>query len=382
MNNELFIINQVALLEDMSKIDRFVKERSFIPYSDHVLIESNGKEITYSVLDIENIFKAPLRGVSKIHKPFKICIENSFILTLTAREVDITFILFEDKQICQLLSPNGKVEVPIISAKDFPHLQNEGEIIFSIEELKLHEALKTIIPFTFADSISSNNSVHFFYTEKTLRIGARDNYSACATSLSLECKEDINFMLSRKSCQMITSMTSNLNNSLVRIKQHKNDIIIESVNGTLACRMMIYSDMTKANDFYRLMMPFAAREGDIIEIQDKKEMLEQIHKSIVFSTNEKIIFINLNKDKLIFEVENSLVGKKSIQELFVIFKHKGKTLQFIANSQYLTKLIRSIDSETFKINIPLSSKNENGYIDQPMCIENNGFIYIMGPLVN
>lgn len=380
MNNKLFCIDQRTLLSYMNKIKSFREEKPIIPYINHIYFEglTDEQSISCRVSNQENSVFFSLKGIKKIEKPFKLCVENTFSLALSPRECDIWFNI--DGEHCTISSPNGKVIVPTLDPEDFPISYFPKEQLFEIKEGTLFDILHTISPFTHPESTFSNNSLHFIYADETLRVGATDKKTSCSTAIHVPCAEKMNFMISRKSVTMLLDMLDKDSSSSCNVSRSHHDIVFTTPTGTFSCRQMAYDDMYLGNDYYRLSMPYASREGDIIRFEDKGLLTEQLHKTMIYSTRfNQSIQIKLERNLLTMEIEDPIIGRKSIQQLNVLFKHQGKATSIIINAYYFLRVIKSIKSETFEMNIPMDNGPGLDHVAEALTIQDNDFIYLIAP---
>lgn len=381
MNDLLFTIDQKNLVKCMEKVKKFRDNRPITPFVNYILIKSDGENIYYSASDLENTASLKFDGIYTVSGPFEICIENTFTLPLATESVNVSFI-HTNENICTMLSPGGKVTVPLLPPEGFPAIPEKDEKIFDIGEGMLHEILSTIAPFAHPEAILSNNSLHFAYEEKTLRIGATDKFTSCATSVPITAKEGTNFMISQQSAILIKNILDPVSKNMCHVSAHKNDIIFKAASGAISCRRMVYGDMAKGNDYYRLSMPYISKEADLMEVTDKKYFLGQLHKATVFNTHEsQLVEITLEKNKIIFEVADKMLGRRSVQELNVLFKHKGETKKIVFRPDQLQKIVQNIHNSSFVAHMPLENGPGKEEIGLPMSIEDHGYIYIIQPFV-
>jgi DNA polymerase III sliding clamp (beta) subunit (PCNA family) len=376
--DELFCIDQQSLFNYMNKIKSFRELKPIFPYMNHILFESDGEKVICKVADIENSAIIPLKGIKKINKPFKLCVENTFSLALSPRESDIWFNTWEEQ--CIMHAPNGKVIVPTLNPEYFPTIQPEDKHLFTIKEGILFDIVHNLSRFTHPESTFSNNSLHFVYQDETLRVGATDGKVSCATALHIPCPENLNFMISNKSATMLTDMLNKYSDESCNITQNHNDITFKTVSGTFSCRQMVYDNMYLANDYYRLSMPIISKEADIIKIEDKSLLIEQLQKTMIYTNRlNKMMQIHLERNLLTMESEDQLIGRKSIQKINVLFKHEGNATTIFINALYFMKVIRSIQDDSFEIRIPMNDGPGINHVSEPLSIEHDNFIYLIAP---
>lgn len=377
-NNTLCSINQKILVNTLDKVKKFFTSKTIIPYMNYILIKVIDSIAWITVTDIENTATLLLNNLKSEQKNFSLCIENSLILPLSNQDIDIS--IQENENFCNVNMPNGVITIPKLDPNEFPEIDKEKKILFEINESVLYEILKKIISFTDDNIMLSNNSVHFYYRDKTLRIGATNRISCCSTSITLDAEEDLNFMLSKKSCMLVKNILNQNSNENCSVYNSKNDIIFETSLTKISCRQMIYDTMSIANDYFRLSMPFISNKYDVLTISDKHLLSEQLQKATVFNVKyNSLVIIKLEKNKITFEVEDKLIGRKSIQSLDVLFEHKGDTKKVILNNNELDKIIKNIDSDKFDINIPLKHGPNLDTIGEPLSISNSGYIYLLSP---
>lgn len=379
MKGLLFTVVQRNLVLAMAKLQKFREQKSTILYMDYVYFESNGQEIYYVASDMENSATLKLPGVVEINAPFKICIEKTFLLTLTTLECNISFEV--DGDICFIHSPDGKVTIPVLEAEDFPRPPENGEKLFLIPEGKLLNILKTIVPFTFHEPIDSNNALHFKFFDKALRIGAYDNFICAATELRMQPEKEHSFMISSKSASMVTGILEENSAEICTVSLSKNDIVFKTKDAVISCRQMVYDDMKEPNDYYRMSMTFVSKEADIMKIEDKAYLMQQLHKATVFNTKaNQVVILNLARNKITIDVEDTLMGRRSVQECIVTFKHEGDTERALVNCNKLMTVLKAIPSEQFDLRVPLENGSGEGCIGIPLTVAIDNFIFVIATL--
>lgn len=362
----------------MAKLQKFREQKSTIMYMDYTYFESDGSKLIFSASDMENTATLEMPGIKYLNGKWKICIENTLLLPLTALECNISFELSGD--VCIMRSPDGKVTIPALEAENFPRPEDDGERLFEIEEGKLLESLRAFIHFIHPDPLNSNNSLHFKYVDGNLRVGATDKNIAAATQLRIKAHKDSNFMISGKSAGMVMGVLEDcVEKCQVSIRHH--DIIFKTNRATVTCRKMAYNDMQGPNDYYRMMMPFLSTEADIMSIPDKNGFMSQLHKATVFNTKaNQVVELKLARNKVTIEVDDTMMGRRSVQECAVIFKHEGDTEKALVNYKLFMTLLKAVESNEIELRVPLENGPGNGCIGIPLTMEHGGYIFMLATL--
>jgi DNA polymerase III sliding clamp (beta) subunit (PCNA family) len=374
---KLFSVNQDKLLGSLSLIKRTIQDKPIIPAYGFVRIQSTDPEsIEITATSPENTTTVTLSGVD-VKDDFIIIIDASFVRPLIKRDVLTTF--STDGTICIIECTGSRWEVPTLDPVDYPMVDKEWKPLTQLNIIELQSSLRKSVMFTGEPQFAIGN-IHIVSTKDYLSVGATNNNVCHVYQFDKPLEKEFKMLLSRESCSLIKDICDT-EEELINVFFHKEnykfvteDIAIESVSPAFEAQNI--------NDYTALVSKFTEMDHDTIEIIDKDYFKEQINKATAFSAiNSSVIIIEIQKNKLHFEVEDSAYGRKSVQEIECNIEQEGDASLMALNYSYLLKAINCIEKESMTIEIPTS--NGEGYkcITQPIVIRDNNSTFLLSPML-
>lgn len=371
----LFIIDQATLYSYTRVIARTIPAKAIIPAHEFVRIRSVDESIIeLSAANSENYSSVVIENVL-FEDSFDVAVEYSFLKPLKARELDLTFSI--DGNRCVVTCLNSRWEVPMIDPGDMPRQEFEWDPLLEVPAAKLKDVLESVSPFVLNEYNSNINNVHFKNTEEYLCVGASNHFSCALYTFDQKINRDVSFMISKDTADLVADIADT---GMVYIYINEKALKFQTTLGNVTAVGSAW-ESNRVNNYQRLAENYIKRNHDTIQVIDKSYFKEQIRKAAAFSPADKrMLMVDILDDKLHMQVEDYMGGRKSEQDIDVILDQKGTATKFIVAYDQLLRIVNTSPSLGISMEIPSSDGDGRECIDQPLVVQDEGFIFLLMPL--
>lgn len=328
-----FLIEKNALLDNLNKVSKAITGKSTIDALKGILIQVMDGKIIMMGSDMDLSIIA--FGVCEVIEPGSILVDAK-ILTDIVRKLPNDKITIQIQENMVNISCQ-KSEFTIVKMDEntypkFPEQKNAVDITVSKEILKnmigqVHFAISQ------DDSRPILRGILFEIKEKMLRLVALDGYRLAYTSNSITEDMELSAVIDGKSLYSISRLMDNAGD--VKLSLTNNHIQLKFNNVIVASRLLEGKYIA-----YETLLP-AESELDIT--MNRSQLLGAIDRCTLITTDNPVIKIKINENKIIDVFSDSKRGKASEQLVCSDMKGSRTELDIAFNGRYLLDILNNIE---------------------------------------
>lgn len=179
--NMKFQADRDTLTDAISFVVRLVSPRPQLPQLSGVVIESDGKEVTFSVFDYEVSAKATIRA--NVENPGKVLVQARLLSDIVSKLPSETVSIDHSDSRVQIVSGSSKFSLSAMSMSEYPNTPStpsgsgkvDGELFANaITQVSVAASKEEVTPVLTAVMISSNNKELSLIATDRFRVATRN----------------------------------------------------------------------------------------------------------------------------------------------------------------------------------------------------------------
>lgn len=336
-----FKIKRSILLNALANVSRAVSQKTPLPTLTGIKFELTDEALILTGSDSDITIQTTITDQLEIIEPGAIVLSAKYIVEIIKRlDSDDVSIFILDGTLTRIQGGSSKFDLNGTDAFDYPRIdlsQNGVHLTIGSQLLKgLIE--KTVFATSDKENRPTLTGVNFKAKETTLTAVATDSYRLAQCTTSLEENQSFNIVVPKKSLSEISRMIEKDENMDVFVSDHK--ILFVVGNFLILSRLIdgAYPDVSKL-----LMNNF----NSSLSI-NANDLLKAIDRAALLSDDAKyIITLSMSPDRVRISSNSQEIG--SVDEELPEAFYKGAPLDISFSAKYLNEAIRSINTETVKI---------------------------------
>jgi len=334
------------LIEGLDIVRRVSLKKLSLPILSTCLLEAEKNFLKISATNLES--GIIWRGLAKIEKEGKICVDVKFFHDVVSNVKDETIILEVENHLLKIEGENISLKIKGINPEEFPIIPQKDfleKIQISCE--KLCESLSKIIhipsPSLGRPEISG---IYFSFEGNILKIVATDSFRLAEKKIQLSSslEKNYSFILSQNAAKEILGIFRKEEGEL-NLYFSPNQIFIESTAAEFSHPKIIFTSKLIEGEYPNYQEIIPKKFKTIIHL-NKVEFLSHIKTASLFSgkINEVKLIINKNSGKLEILSENPDYGEFKSQ---IFPKIEGEDIEISFNYKFLIEGLSSFEEREF-----------------------------------